>query len=264
MQGHSAPSHADERPQHEDRNSGGNIMTDINPKQFSRRRFFACAILLLALGASVAFAFNPRASADSIRANLSQEVRVLIVFGNELFAHDLRVEQLSKKATLTRVEVESVNTKAADLKRQLPRIQQAFRSLMDKLKAVRQFDNFNAIVLTRARNATERTLMEEDGGPRRQLERLATDIPNLAKELDDEVQGLRSKLRAQAEENILNPKTLRRAVRVAFTPAAPVFFFRPLRCAYWKAVWFTSEPGSAEESEAFDKGKKFCSAGSSN
>gem|GEM_PF-4610660 len=35
-------------------------MHNIKPKQFSRRHFFAFAILLLALGASVAFPFNPR------------------------------------------------------------------------------------------------------------------------------------------------------------------------------------------------------------
>lgn len=236
-------------------------MRNITPTQFSRRHAFTCAILLVALGASAAFALNPRASAASTDANLSSETRTLITYGNELFAHDVAVEQLSKKATLTSPEVDSVNTRAADLKRRLPQIQQAFRSIIDKLKAANQFNDLDSIVLARFRDERKRAFLREDGGPKRRLESLVNDIPGLAQELDTEVQGLRSRLRAQVEENLLNPKATElrvRAVRVAFTPATPVFFKKPLRCAYWKAVTIASPINSPEEREAFLKAIKYC------
>jgi hypothetical protein len=236
-------------------------MSNITPKQFSKRHFFTCALLLLALGASVAFAFNPRASAASTGANLSTETRALIAYGNELFEHDVKVEQLTKKATLTAAEVDAVNTKAADLKRRLPQIQQTFRSIIDKLKAANEFNNFDSIVFARIKDERKKASLREDGGPKRRLETLASDIPSLARELDAEVQGLRSKLRAQIDENLLNPKAadLRaRAVRVASTTAAPVIFRRSLRCAYWNAILSSTEADTPAETAAGSKAVKYC------
>ena len=239
-------------------------MTNITPKQFSRYSF-ASAILLIALFASVAFAFNPLASAASTEANLRSETRALIAYGNELFDHDVRVEELGQKATLTKAEVDSVNTKAADLKTRLPQIQQTFRTIIDKLKAANQFNDFDSIVLARVRDERKKTFLREDGGPKRRLETLVNDIPGLAQELDKEVQGLRSKLRAQVEENLLNPKTIElraRAVRVGFTPA-PFELFSKLRCAYWKAVFATTGPDTPEEAAAAGKAFKYCHSASS-
>ncbi len=240
-------------------------MRNITAKSFSRRRIFTCALLLAALVAIVTLALNPRASADS-RANISSDIRTLITYGNELFDHDAGVEQLSKKATLARAEVDSVNTKAGDLKRRLPQIQQAFRSIINKLKTANQLGDFDRIVFARIKDERTKALLREGGGPRRILESIASDIPQLAQELEREVQGLRSKLRAQAEENLLNPNTtdLRaRSVRVAFTPAA---FFRPIRCRYWQAVFVSvdcSGPTSTVEdceaqNEAGQKIQKYC------
>lgn len=236
-------------------------MTNLTPKQFSRSHFFTCALLLVTLSASVAFAFNPRVSAVAVEANLSTEIRTLITFGNELFEHDVKLEQLTKKATLTGAEVDAAGLKAADLKRRLPQIQQTFRAIIDKLKAANEFNNFDAIVFARIKDERKKASLREDGGPKRRLETLANEISGLGQELDAEVQGLRSKLRAQLDENLVNPKAKDfsvKAVRVAFTPAAPVFFRRSLRCSYWNAVLSSTVDGSPEEVAAGAKMLKYC------
>jgi hypothetical protein len=218
-------------------------------------------MLLVALITSTAFAFYPPTTATSSDADLASERRILLAYGRELFDHDTKVEQLSKKATLTNAEVDAVNNKKEDLKRRLPQIQQAIRAVIDKLKAANQFNNFDAIVLARVRDARIKALLQEDGGPKRQLERLANDLAGLAQELDTDVQGLRSRLRAQVEENVLNPKTTdirARTIRVAFTPDAPVLFRKPLRCAYWKAVYYAAPLDSPEEAAAMDKLIQYC------
>ncbi|MEW6208276.1 MAG: hypothetical protein AB1631_07905 [Acidobacteriota bacterium] len=236
-------------------------MITTTKRPSARNRYLKVTALILALAASFVTGLQPQSAADSL-PDFSPEARQLKPFSDDLDRYDKIFEELSKKATITSADLVALNQLAESLKRRTSQPQQAFRSIVDKLRRANQLERLDELVLAKTTDERRRALVREGGGLRRQLETIVNDISRIGVELDADIQGLRAKLRAQSDLQLDHPEVGKgnlRAIRVGYsTPAA---FFQnpvhPVRCSYWKIVSLLT-PLDSQPADVLVKKQKHC------
>lgn len=151
--------------------------------------------------------------------NLSSEKQTLESFDDALAALEKNVKDLGKKASITSQELNSAKSTASNVKSRVSQAQQAFQSVINKLKAAGKLDDPDS-VLPQITHPKAQSIIRENGGTKRILESLASQLSGLSQEVDSLIQPLNSKVRADAGERFVDGKDLKaRAVRVAYDPA---------------------------------------------
>jgi hypothetical protein len=169
------------------------------------------AAMLIALAAivslmSLQLAISARTVVSVVAdADLSAEDRVLDSFVNDLGKFDKQYSELSKKATLTRLEFDAHQRDAESLKSRLASVQSALREAIRKLKAAGQWDNLDQIVLAKINDSAFQNFVRRDGF-KRTLEDAAANLSNDASEISKPLDLLRNKIRAQAPETVFEPR----------------------------------------------------------
>lgn len=181
---------------------------------------------LVALCAALALvAFCPasahRAAGERGDADLSSEARTLDSFGDALFKFDLKCAELDKKAALSRTEFERVKSEAADLNGRVGQVQQALRSIVEKLKRAGQWDDFNEAVLQKIRDGRTRHFLNGEGGAKRVLEAAVAQAGGLTGEVNTWRERLKVKVREEgaALEEQDSGWRLARAIYIEPSPA---------------------------------------------
>jgi len=159
--------------------------------------------------------------------NLSSEKQTLESFGDSLGLLEKNVKDLGKKATITSQELNSARSSATNLKSRVSQAQQAFQSVVNKLRAAGKLDDPDS-VLPQITSPRAQSIIRENGGTKRILESLASQLNGLSQEIDSLLQPLNSKVGADGGERFVEGRDLKaRAVRVAYNPA-PIL--RSARC----------------------------------
>lgn len=128
------------------------------------------------------------------RTQLIAELVKIDSFGDALVSFDKRVAELEKKATISHVEYEAVQTSGNGLKRRIDEVQQAFRSVIDKLKAAREWEHFDEVAFREAKDPRVREFLRSEGGAKRILERAVSLSSDLTFDLNAPVERLRSRV----------------------------------------------------------------------
>jgi hypothetical protein len=188
----------------------------------NRVTLFAVAITIL-LQSVLLSASSGATTGATAELNLSAEIQALESFDDALTLFEKNVKDLGKKASITSQELTSARTNANTVKSRVSQVQQAFRSVVDKLKAAGKLDNPDS-VLPQIRDAKLRRLIQQEGGTKRILETLASQSGTLLQEIDALVQPLNSRVRASLDsENERVQEFKSRVVRVAYNPLKPIY-----------------------------------------
>ena len=195
-----------------------------------RRTIIASTILALMI---VSFAATGARTTSGAVADvdLSAEDRTLNSFVNELGKFDKKNSELSKKASLTRIEFDAHQRDAESLKSRVSGVQNALREVIRKLKAAGQWDNLDQLVLAKISDPKFQDLVRRDGF-KRTLEDAASQLSSDADEISRPLDLLRNRVRAQVQDSVFEPRnsTLAlRAVPVAYN-SAPAMFKTGVRC----------------------------------
>jgi hypothetical protein len=213
-------------------------------KRDVRRVGLVCALM------ATVFAPGVRSSvaitAPVAKADLSAELRTIDSFGDDLFKLDKRSGELTKKATVSRAEFDSLQTSADALKRRLSDLQNAARAIITKLKASGEFDDLDSKVGAAISEASIRTRFNQSS-LKRELEWAAGGLTNDADQITGPLENLRRKV-SQRDSDLHSGST----VTVAYY-AEPVVFTTGLKCSLAhmrfglsKLVWGAVRAGADE------------------
>lgn len=186
---------------------------------FNLRNLLAIAAVA-AISLGLAQSGSRRSAASTTSAddlNLRAETQVVESFLNDFIAYNKECAQLSKKPRLLRTEIEGVERKSQDLKQRLPNLQNAARSIMNKLKATNKWDKLNAVILANASDPQLRSFFQNINS-KAEIEAGAATIGNRGRDIDVPLENLRRKLALRslsANENVL-------MVPAAYAPAVPM------------------------------------------
>jgi hypothetical protein len=201
-----------------------------NAKPNGRKTAVLIAAILFLTGLQLATSARTVAGGVA-EVDLSAESRSLDSFVNDLGKFDKKNSELSKKATLTRLEFDTHQRDAESLKGRLAGVQNALREAIRKLKAAGQWDNLDQFVLAKISDPRFQELVRRDGF-KKTLEEAASQLSNDASEISKPLDLLRNKIRAQAPETVFEPRHSElssRAVGVAYHPAS-IMFTTTVRC----------------------------------
>lgn len=198
-----------------------------------RKASVICALIAttLAPGSGMPVA----ATAEPPKAELVEDVRVLETFGDDLLQLDKRSGELSKKASLTRAEFESLQNSAEALKRRLSAVQNALRSIIRKLKAAGEWEDLDSRVAETITDGSLRARFRQTSF-KRDLEELAENVANKGNEISDPVETFRRKVSAQSR-NSAYPSASALAWQAApatYHPEPAIFTSGGLRCSLSK------------------------------
>jgi hypothetical protein len=178
----------------------------------------------IAAGAAIVFGLAQSGSRRSAASatnvddlNLSAETQVVESFFNDFVSYRKECAQLSKKPGLLRTEVDGVERKSQDLKLRLSNLQNAARSIINKLKAANKWDNLNADILANTSDPPRRSFFQNINF-KAEIEEAAATFGSRGREVGVPVENLRRKVARQslpANENGL-------MVRAAYAPAVPM------------------------------------------
>jgi hypothetical protein len=205
----------------------------MKTEKYNRRRIIMTLTLIaLVLFQGIHLAANVQAASRvSIVADLSSEGRTLDSFVDELSAFDKRHAELSKKASLTRLEFEAHQRTANTLKNRVSAVQNALQDIIRKLKAAGQWDKLDAIILAKTSDSRFQDLARRESF-KRLLEAASTGLSAEANEISAPLDSLRNQLKGQAHDNLFTPgnsSLALRAIPVAYHPA-PAVFAASFRC----------------------------------
>lgn len=150
--------------------------------------------------------------------NLSAEEQTITSFDNILNRFDKSASDLGKKVAIARIEFNSAKAQADEIKKQIPPLQQAIRSLVSKLGSAKQFDIVEAKLVAAIRNESVKSSIRGQGGLKRVLEQAASQSSGLATDIDSLLEGLTRKVSARDDEGRSDLSL--RAVRVSFVQGA--------------------------------------------
>lgn len=200
-------------------------------KEIYRNTITMSTIVALLVAQAIFMTSDAAATAAMLaEVNVTSERQSLVSFEAALSRLEATCSNLDKKASITPLELDSSRKAAGDLKRQVPQIQQAIRSIIDKLKAAKAWDDFDSTALAKAKAL--RSVLTQNGGAKRILEDAASQLGGLSGEVDGLLQPLGAKLRADAGGPFSGreAQNLRsRTVRASFNPGAPMLI-RSARC----------------------------------
>jgi hypothetical protein len=194
------------------------------------RAAVSVAIAAMILVQTMALARNAHAFPGATSLDIASEHRALQSFDVTLAKLETTCADLSKKPSIATVEFASAKSQADDVKSRVSEVQQAIRSTIDKLKAAGAWDGLDAKLLAKITNERVRSLLRDNGGPKRILEDAASQFGRLSADVDSLVQKLNSKVHAQRDSRPATDLSLR-AVRVAFNPE-PLSFGDRVRCGF--------------------------------
>ena len=202
-------------------------------KNSYRRITALCALVAMVVIQSISLGKSGRSSTALTDADLTPEKRTLKSFADDLSNVETKCTELGRKTTITQLEFNTARTRADGLRGRVSLIQQAVRSIIDKLKAAGQWEDFDSTVLARVRDARQQSAIRDAGGPRRILEDAAAQLGGLSQEVDALLQPLTSRIASDAggsfsDEGVQDLRS--RLVRVAFAPPAPMR--QGLRCQF--------------------------------
>ena len=199
--------------------------------KLSRRTFAA----LCSLAVTVFAQLGPTATATAPRAEIANEARTLDKFVDDLFKLDRKTGELSKKASLSQTEFDSLKGSADDLKRRLSQVQNALRGVITKLKAAGEWDDIDSKVAETITDASLRARFRQTSF-KRELDELAENVANQAGEISDPVEVLRRKVTARSRDSVFPSSGY--ALAWQAEPAAyhpePALFTSGLRCSLSK------------------------------
>ena len=219
----------------------------------------AALMIVQVVSTSVATTSPAPALAD---INLSSESLVLATFLEDLRSFDKQGADLGRKVSLTRTEFVAYERQGDDLKRRVSGVQNSLRQIIDKLKAAGQWDNLDQILLAKISEPGFQSFVRSEG-LKKTLEDAASGRNINVNEIASPVDALRNKVQGQAPDSVFergNSSLASRAVRVAYTPAPPMFA-ASLRCRFARVreavSGATSGNGKASQG-AFDAVDCFC------
>ena len=137
----------------------------------------AIAMLLMALGPNLS---RSTATATDFDAEVRQIEAFMTDFGK---FHDQMI-LLNRKASITPDETKALARERESLKVRLPDVENAFKSIADKLKADGRWDSLDAEVLRTIADAKTKRVIEQGGGARKILED-AQSLVSSADEISD-------------------------------------------------------------------------------
>jgi hypothetical protein len=192
-------------------------------RTFNKKIALFAVVAVLLLQGLLLSAHSEAMTGAPTELNLSAEIQALESFDDALTLFEKNVKDLGKKVTITSQELSSARTGANTVKSRVSQAQQAFRSVVDKLRTAGKLDNPES-VLPPIRDAKLRRLIQQEGGAKRILETLASQSATLSQEIDALVQPLNSKVRASLDlRNERARNAASRVVRVAYNPPAPIY-----------------------------------------
>lgn len=161
-------------------------------------------------------------------ADLIAEGRTLDSFATDLEGFEKKSAELGKKASLTRVEFDSHERTANDLKRRLFGVQNAVRDVIRKLKAAGQWDNLDQVLLTKINDTKFQNFIRAEGGFKKLLDEAASGLSNGANEISTPLDVLRNRVQGA----VFGPGPAfhtSQAIRVVYTPR-PAMLLVGLSC----------------------------------
>lgn len=190
-------------------------------------RFNYCwAITALAIAAiALSLSLYPATGARSLAAaDLTAEKQALTSFADGLTSLEKNVAELQKRSSITSTELNSAKTSASTLKTKVSPLGQTFQSVINKLKAAGEWENFDATVLKQTTDPKAQALISNAGGAKKILQDAATQLSGLSTEIDALVQPLNSRV-ASTGFSFGNSRALGfMPVRASFTPTATAAF----------------------------------------
>ena len=180
-----------------------------------------CAILVLTLVQGTAFTrASPHATTRAVaEPDLSNEVRTLESYANDLVAYQRDCSQLSKKPELRSADLDPLQRKSDDLKRRLSDVQRVIGDVIRKLKAANAWDDLDEKLLAKITDPSVRILFQQSS-LRQDLEEATTNLGSHARGIGIPVDNLRRKLTGQT----LAPDRGAFIVLAAYRPSAPMKF----------------------------------------
>ncbi len=163
-----------------------------NIKLSNRTLFVALASAAILLFQSFPSAAHKLAA--PLAADLTAEKQALSSFGTGLTNLETKVAELQKRSSISSTELNSVKTSASTLKTKVSPIGQTFQSVINKLKASGEWENFDNSVLNQVTDPEVQRMFRDAGGPKKVLQDLASQTSGLNTEIDALVQSLNSKV----------------------------------------------------------------------
>jgi hypothetical protein len=210
--------------------------------KLNRRKLpVALVIAVIALFQCIQLSTSARPLAR-VAADLTAEKQTLTSFSDSLGSFESKVSELRLKSSITSTELNSAKTSASTLKTKVSQIQQTFQSVINKLKASGEWENFDAIALKQITDPKGQELIRDAGGAKKLLEVAASQLGGLSLEIDALIQPLNSKV-ASTGSSFGNKAMLGFVpVRASFTASAPVTSPAPAAgesaaCRFRKAVY---------------------------
>src|SRR5438477_7558729 len=96
---------------------------------------------------------RPVGSAPSVGADISSEGRTVETYVNDLGSFNGKWVELGKRSSFTHTDFDPVQRNADDLKKRLSGVQNAVKEIIRKLKASGEWNNADAIVLSKIAEA---------------------------------------------------------------------------------------------------------------
>jgi hypothetical protein len=171
------------------------------------------SIIAGAMALVLCFTLTGARTTANTDVNLSAEEQTLTSFDNLLNRFDQSSADLGRKASITRIEFNSVKSQADEIKKQIPSLQQTIRSLINKLDSARLLGSVEAKLAASVRNESVKSSLRRQG-VRRILEEASSRSNELAAEIDSLLEGLTRKVSARDGEGRSDLGL--RAVRVSF------------------------------------------------
>ncbi len=177
--------------------------------------------LALIHGSNKSTAVGTASAAPLAEADLSSEERTLNKFLDDWSKFNKKWVELGKKNSVTHIELEPLDREASDLKRRLADVQNAVRNIVTKLKAANQWNDFDAIVLSKTTNTKAQAHFRKVS-LRQVLDEATSQLTNDQNEISSPVESLRSKLSARVYDDLRygNAFSNVRIVTATYQPAA--------------------------------------------
>ena len=206
-------------------------MRNSRAKLNSRKLGVLCSLVVTVLAQ-----FVPTSVAVTTpKTELTGEARTLDKFVDDLFKLDRNRGELSRKASLSQTEFDSLKGSADDLKRRLSEVQNALRGVIRKLKAAGEWDDIDSRVAETISDASLRARFRQTSF-KRELEDLAESVANKAGEISDPVEILRRKVSARSRDSVFPSAGYAlawQAEPTAYHPE-PAMFTTGLKCSLSK------------------------------
>lgn len=155
------------------------------------------AVTIIAGGHSATTATQPPLPATlAPGADLSNELRTLAKYSDDLVAYQKQTAQLSKKASLTLAEIDTVQRPLNDLKGRLSGLQNTVREIVRKLKAANEWDDLDTSVAASITDARQKSLFQQDSF-KQLLEESSNNLASHGNEISLPLDKLRKRLASQ-------------------------------------------------------------------